>query len=76
MTKRKEPAALPEQFFYDVHFIKGGYTHVTSDHHQMEPDREDGARWLVFYNRNVEVFRYRVSGLAGWGRLAKPGVTA
>jgi hypothetical protein len=78
VTKKSQPS-LPEQFFYDVHFLKGGHTQVTADRHTchgLSTLSAEQDAWLIFYNRDDEVFRYRVSGLAGWNRLAKPGVTA
>lgn len=89
MTKPKKDEAspkLPEQFFYDVRMLDGTRHQVTADSQRQDRFRYissgrtgelgDEDAWLIFSNRGVEVFRYRVSLLAGWSRNAKPGVTA
>ena len=87
MKSKKQPPdpKLPEQFFYDVRMLDGARHQVTADSQRQdrftytsprtgEPGGEDA--WLIFFNRGAEVFRHRVSLLAGWTRVAKPGVTA
>ena len=76
-TKQAPPPA--EQFFYDVRFTDGGRCQVTADdvtHVGLEALDVTHDAWLVFRNRGDEVFRHRISRLAGWSRMAKPGVPA